>query len=286
MIYKGINQEFIQLQEINQRDVISFDTELVFPLLFVWVRGENSEIQYDGTKIQLKDNTILCLTIFQNIEFLKLENARVVKFNREFYCVLDHDSEVSCKGILFYNGSQLPFFQIPKEELEKFEILWKMFEIEIQSKDELQLEMLQMMLKRFIILCTRIYKTQNNYVKLEQKDVDIVREFNFLVEQHFKTKHNVTDYADLLNKSPKTLSNIFTKLAGKSPLQIIHERKILEARRMLRYTNKSIKEITYELGFEDIQTFSRFFKKIENISPSEFKNKYMGNIANSTGILP
>jgi len=286
MIYKGINQEFIQLQQINQRELISFDNELAFPLLFVWVRGENSEIQYDGTKIQLKNNTILCLTIFQNIEFRELENARVVKFNREFYCVLDHDSEVGCKGILFYNASQLPYFQIPNEEIEKFETLWKMFEIEMQLKDELQLEMLQMMLKRFIIICTRIYKNQTDFLKIKNKDVDIVREFNFLVEQYFKTKHNVKDYADLLNKSPKTLSNIFKKLAGKSPLQIIHERKILEARRMLRYTDKSMKEITYELGFEDIQTFSRFFKKTEEISPSEFKNTLLGNIANSSGILP
>lgn len=273
MIYKGVNQEFIQLQIVNQSDTISFDTELAFPLLFVWVRGENSELQLDGEKIQLKNNTIICLTIFQNIDFRELNNARVLKFNREFYCVLDHDSEVGCKGILFYNPNQLPYFQISNEELEKFELLWEMFEIEMQSKDELQLEMLQMMLKRFIILCTRIYKLENNYLKLEQKDVDIVREFNYLVEQHFKTKHNISDYANLLNKSPKTLSNIFSQLAGKSPLRIIHERKILEAKRMLRYTDKTIKEITYELGFEDIQTFSRFFKKLENISPSEFKKQ-------------
>ena len=142
------------------------------------------------------------------------------------------------------------------------------------------------MLKRFIILCTRIYKSKNNFLKLKTTDVDIVREFNFLVEQHFKTKHSVLDYADLLNKSPKTLSNIFAKLAGKSPLQIIHERKILEARRMLWYTDKTIKEISYELGFQDIQTFSRFFKKAENVSPSEFKNTLLGNIANSSGITP
>jgi AraC family transcriptional regulator, transcriptional activator of pobA len=271
MIYRGVNQEFLQLEEIQEGDVITFDTELALPLLFVWVRGENAEILSEGTTIRIPNNTILCITVFQQIKFSKLDNARFIKFNKEFYCVLNHDSEVSCKGILFFNSNQLPFFPIPEEELEKFETLWKMFEIEMKSKDELQLEMLQMMLKRFIILCTRVYKAQNNFLKLEDKEVDIVREFNFLVEQYFKTKHSVKDYADLLNKSPKTLSNIFTQLAGKSPLQIIHERKALEAKRMLRYTDKSIKEIAFELGFEDIQAFSRFFKKIERISPSGFK---------------
>lgn len=286
MIYQGKNKEYLQLEEIEQGKVISFDTELALPLLFVWVRGEHSEILYEGTNLHLPNNTILCLTVFQQIKFSKLDNARLIKFNKEFYCVLNHDAEVSCKGILFFSPNQLPFFQIPGEELEKFETLWRMFDIEMKSKDELQLEMLQMMLKRFIILCTRIYKSKNNFLKLKTTDVDIVREFNFLVEQHFKTKHSVLDYADLLNKSPKTLSNIFAKLAGKSPLQIIHERKILEARRMLWYTDKTIKEISYELGFQDIQTFSRFFKKAENVSPSEFKNTLLGNIANSSGITP
>lgn len=286
MIYKGTNSEYIQLQEIKEGDVISFDRELAFPLLFVWFRGKNSTIIHEGIKIHLANNTILCLSVFQQIEFCKLETARFIKFNKEFYCVLNHDSEVSCKGILFYNAKQLPYFQIPDSELEKFETLWKMFEIEMQSKDELQLEMLQMMLKRFIILCTRVYKVQNNYLKLAGDEVDIVREFNFLVEQHFATKHSVKDYAELLNKSPKTLSNIFTQLAGKTPLQIIHERKVLEAKRMLRYSDKSVKEIAYDLGFEDIQTFSRFFRKIENISPSEFKKSLLGNIDNSSGIMP
>ena len=59
----------------------------------------------------------------------------------------------------------------------------------------------------------------------------------------------------------------------KTPLQIIQDRIMLEAIRLLRYTDKSIKEITYDVGYEDIQTFSRFFKKIKGVSPSEFKKK-------------
>jgi AraC family transcriptional regulator, transcriptional activator of pobA len=285
MVYKGINNEFIQLQRVKQGDIISYDANLSFPLMFVWIKHTNSEIIYEGVNFQLPNNTILCLTAFHKLEFKKLVDARFIKFNREFYCVLDHDKEVSCRGILFYGANQLPLFQIPKEEIEKFETLWRMLEIEMQSKDELQLEMLQTMLKRFIILCTRIYKNGNNFLKLEKKDTDIVREFNFLVEQHFKTKHTVQEYAELLNKSPKTLSNIFTALSGKTPLRIIHERKSLEAKRLLRYTDKPIKEIAYELGFEDIQAFSRFFKKTERVSPSDFKKSITGNIAKTKGTL-
>lgn len=124
-----------------------------------------------------------------------------------------------------------------------------------------------------------------NFTKLEFKEVDMIRDFQFLVEQHFKTKHSVQEYADLLNKSVKTLANTFSKASDKSPLQIIHERKVLEAKRMLRYTDKPIKEIAYELGFEDIQTFSRFFKKMESLSPTDFKKMLLGSIANSSGTM-
>ena len=81
------------------------------------------------------------------------------------------------------------------------------------------------------------------------------------------------------------MANTFSKVSDKSPLQIIHERKALEAKRMLRYTDKPIKEIAYEIGFEDIQTFSRFFKKMENSSPTDFKKMLLGSIANSSGSM-
>lgn len=281
--YRGINNELLQLQEVTKGDTITFDSDLLSPLLFVWIRGENSDIIHEGVRVKVENNTILCLSVFDKVKFENLDNARIIKFNREFYCVLDHDKEVSCKGILFYGTNQLPNFQIPTTEIEKFEILWRMFEIEMQSQDELQLEMLQTMLKRFIILCTRMFKMQNQLLKLDNVEIDIVREFNFLVEQNFKTIHSVQDYASLLNKSPKTLSNLFSKVSEKTPLQIIHERRCIEAKRLLRYSDKSIKEIAYEIGFEDIQAFSKFFKKMENTSPSDFKNTTLGTLANSSG---
>lgn len=280
MIYKGSNDEFFQIEEVLTKGKIEYEKELTFPLMFVWLRGQNNQIQHEGKTIKLPNNTMICLTVFNQLDLKELETARYLKFNKEFYCVLQHDSEVGCKGVLFFNANQLPYFQIPEDELEKFNLLWQVLESEMNSKDQMQLEMLQMLLKRFIILSTRIYKTQNMYKNLAASETDIVREFNFLVEQYYRTKHTVAEYANLLNKSPKTLSNLFNKINSKSPLKIIHERTALEARRMLRYTDSPVKEIAYELGFEDIQTFSRFFKKIETISPTVFKKGCTGNIVN------
>ena len=270
MLYIGQIDEFIRLTEIDATNCDLLKEKITDGLAVIWCLDE-LKIKVDGSEYLFPTNTILFLTEYHNIEVLKVKKLRLVRFNRAFYCIADNDSEVGCKGILFFGASQLPKITIPSEELEKFEILWKMFAVEMSSKDDLQNDMLQMMLKRLLILCTRIYKDENKLSKFDKKQLGIVRDYNFLVEKNFKTKHQVTEYAEMLNKSPKTLSNLFKKYNEKSPLQIIQDRTILEARRLLRYSDKSIKEIAHEIGYEDIQSFSKFFKKIEGISPSDFK---------------
>ena len=83
----------------------------------------------------------------------------------------------------------------------------------------------------------------------------------------------MAEYSEMLFKAPKTISNTFKKLCEKTPLQVIQERIVLEARRMLFYTDKDVSEIGYELGFQDIQSFSRFFKNQEGLSPTDFREK-------------
>lgn len=273
MIFKGPLNEYLLIKEINSNGCYLQNETFENSLTFLWFDKESNFISVDGVDYTFHKNQIVCLTELHKIDITKVNNAKMIRFNRSFYCIIDHDKEVGCKGILFFGASQLPIIKISEEELEKFQIIWRMLEIELESNDHLQLEMLQSMIKRFVILCTRIYKNQENYSKIEHHSVDIIREFNFLVENHFKTKHTVAEYADLLNKSPKTLSNLFSKLSSKPPLQYIQDRKMLEAKRLLKYTDKSIKEVAFEIGFEDIQTFSRFFKNYQGISPTDFKVK-------------
>ena len=136
--------------------------------------------------------------------------------------------------------------------------------------------MLRILLKRFIITCTRLARERFAVAPGKEKAFDIVRQYYVLVDEHFREKKQVQEYADLLNRSPKTLSNLFAAYGLPSPLRVIHERTGAEAQRLLLHTSKSAKEIAALLGFEDTAAFSRFFKKTaeESITGYRRKNKH------------
>lgn len=271
MKFIGKTNEYFEMLHLNGDHALISDHPDQNLLSAIWFEEDDNHLIIDAKSYVFKKNQIVCLTGFHKVEFEQINKAKYLRFNSPFYCILDHDSEVGCKGILFLGSKSLPILDPKPEDLEILSAVWQMALVEMKSKDNLQLEMLQMMLKRLLILFARIYKSQENFDKIDNAQSDLVREFNFLVEMHFKEKHAVADYAKLLNKSPKTLSNVFGKLSKASPIQLIQNRIMLEVRRLLRYTDMTVSEIGYEVGFNDVQSFSRFFKKNEGISPSEFR---------------
>lgn len=256
----------------NTEDLKPFVTPKQVDLYtFIWANEQAIELIIDSVPVTLPPHHILALTPIQYLQFIDGADAIIYQFNREFYCIKDHDQEVSCVGMLFFGNTNIPVIKLDTSEQHKFRVLHEVFIDELETKDNIQAEMLRMLMARFIIKSTRLLKAKEGIIETPKSTkVDLLRSFNFLVEQHFKTEHRVSFYAEKLFKSPKTLSNNFAKL-NRSPLQIIHERIILEAKQLLTYTDKSAKEIAYDIGFEDASHLSRLFKKHTTQSPSEFK---------------
>lgn len=245
-----------------------------------WNRNEQETCLYmDNIPFILKPQQITTSTFFHQINFPK-DQAPITSFsfNREFYCIRDHDHEVSCNGIIFFGTQENIIVSLDNKEEAKFELLFQVFQDEFETRDDIQGEMLQMLLKRFIIKTTRLARKQHIPEELEDTQIDTLRKFNVLVDLHFRSKKQVADYAEMLNKSPKTLSNLFAKYNNKSPLQLIHERTVLEAKRLLLYTDKSAKEIAFELGFNEVASFHKLFKKITSQTPMQFKNDNLNAI--------
>ena len=241
----------------------------------LWNRNKKATcIEVDGIHFDLLPDQIVTTTYLQHISFHKSKlPITAFLFNKEFYCISDHDKEVSCNGILFFGTQDLPIITIPPEQQKRFDSLYDVFVEEFSTPDKIQGDMLQMMLKRLIIMTTRLAKEQLIVKELNNDQIDVIRKFNYLVDIHYKTKRKVSDYADLLFKSPKTLSNLFLIYNHKSPQQIILDRLVLEAKRLIHFTDKQNQEIAYDLGFNDPAHFSRFFKKMTQLTPSQYREE-------------
>jgi len=275
----------LYLQEENTGgELLLFKEEAGFDRLFftrdrfnkfftiAWNPGESQTVTIDGTEYEFPANSLLTLLFNQSFSFENSAGIVAWQFNREFYCIIDHDSEVSCVGFLFSSTDHL-FVELNEQAQQKLQLLSDVFIEEFKTSDNIQNEMLLVLLKRLIIYVTRLAKLGYAPVKkLQDERFHIIRKFNLLVEANFKSEHSVSFYAGQLCKSPKTLSNLFAIFSQKTPSQIIQERITVEAKRLLCYTDRSIKHITYELGFEDVPYFSNFFKKNTGISPSDFRN--------------
>jgi AraC-like DNA-binding protein len=276
MIYEGKANEYFEveaLEETSKKSLSASVGDLRDDTCkgIIWVQEGTCQLLIDAMPCTFQKNDVIFLTQFHMVEVRRRCPLKVLRFNRAFFCISDHDSEVGCRGMLFFGATGVPAIHLDDQEAAEFNGTWQSLEKEFDHHDSLQLDMLQTLVKSILIFATRIYKRQTNYKNLDKYSTDVIRSFNYLVEAHFREKHTVAEYAALLFKSPKTLSNIFSKSGIKPPSQFIYDRIMTEARRMLRYTEKAVADIGYHLGFTDVQTFSRFFNNHEGISPTQFR---------------
>ncbi|MFB9080118.1 helix-turn-helix domain-containing protein [Flavobacterium procerum] len=204
------------------------------------------------------------------------EDAFLIHYNRDFYCIQIHDQEVACDGLLFNNIFEIPKVDLLEEELNAVSQLFGNINDELIFQDLSSEEMIRTYLKQIIIRATRQWKKQNlknQYSNLITAEQDFFRNFSRLVDIHYKQKHSVADYAGLLNIAPKTISNKFHKLNLENPNEMIKNRIILEAKRLMLYSDLSIKEIAYELGYEDPAYFNRIFTQKAGKTPAVFKKE-------------
>ncbi|WP_276380318.1 AraC family transcriptional regulator [Flavobacterium sp. H4147] len=264
-----LNQETVD--EINSDDYKAYIKVLYLP--------EDYLITIDFKQYQTTSPSLFFINSNQYLQITKegKKQGYFMYYNRDFYCVQIHDAEVACDGLLFNNIFEMPMTVLPEKEVVFIEGIYDQIQEEFVSPDSSQEEMIRTYLKQLIIKATRIWKVQQLGVLNDEpsKEMDFFRDFSRLVEIHFRSKHTVADYAEILGVAPKTLSNKFNRLELSQPNDIIKDRIILEAKRLLGYSSLSVKEIAYQLGYEDPAYFNRLFTNKVGDTPSNFKKKYL-----------
>jgi len=238
----------------------------------VFNAGQEQKVTIDKIVYTMPSDAILPLVANQTFCFEEPENLIAWQFNRDFYCIADHDAEVGCVGFLFYGIEHPLFIRLSPEEKIGISQICAQCKEDMDIADKIQGEMLRTTLKRLIIYITRIAKQQTeSHCRERVARLDIVRTFNLLLEVHFRSRHEVQFYAQTMNKSPKTLTNLFGLCNYPPPSELIRRRIILEAKRYLYFTDKSAKEVAEDLGFASAAHFSRFFKSGTGMNFSQTK---------------
>jgi AraC family transcriptional activator of pobA len=126
-------------------------------------------------------------------------------------------------------------------------------------------------------LLLQVLESNSQQTEAQLKDTDnVFHEFIKLLEDQFSTNHSVQKYVGLLNTTDKKLAELTKKHLGLTPLQVIHNRLLLEIKRLLGFDKISHKEVAYRLGFDNPMRFSQFVKTKTGHSPSELQQQLSG----------
>jgi AraC family transcriptional regulator, transcriptional activator of pobA len=242
----------------------------------IWIKKGNGKVKVDFSEYDFTENQLLAFSPYQPFMLkseVKFEGV-IINFHPEFFCIHKHQAEIACNGILFNNIYKPPYITIDELSQNILDMVVDQMKTEMQNTELAQYELLVSYLKIFLITTTRLKNQQQPDEEFNNNDNTapfILQNLKNYIELHFKTKHSASDYADLLHITPKALAKITKSHFNKTLTDLISERIIIEAKRELYLTNKAVKEIAYELGYEDEHYFSRFFKNNAEVSPQLYR---------------
>lgn len=242
----------------------------------ILVSEGDGELQADFAAYHISKGALVFFSPFQPfmINGTTLKGV-MINFHPDFFCIFRHQNEVACDGILFDHPNNAPFFNMPENESATIYSIIEQITAEMSFGGLAQQDLLIAYLKILLIGAIRIKFLKNTTsLPLDQgtADANLLRRLKRMIELHFKTKHSVGEYAELLNIPTKTLGRIVKNHFQRTLTEIIAERIVMEAKRELNFTSKTLKEIAYDLGFNDEYHFSRYFKNKIKVSPQSFRN--------------
>ncbi|HEX3009899.1 MAG TPA: helix-turn-helix domain-containing protein [Bacteroidales bacterium] len=277
MIKEFLSKQFgsLPFPQLDSEDSTLLNINDHIKILFL---KKASRITVDFHEFSIESDTLLFINPRVIIKTTEDSQGKglLLHFNRDFYCIEIHDQEVACDGILYNNVFEVPFITLNESQSAEIQTIIREIQTEMKNHDTTTEEMLRILLKFIILKSTRIWKQQHLLVGDDQQsDVQFLRKFSKLVEQHYKTHHTVADYADKLFITPKHLSKKIYLLSRKTPNDIIKDRIILESKRLLAHTTLTVKEIAHSLNYEDDAYFVRFFTKSTGTSPVTFRKQFL-----------
>lgn len=244
-----------------------------FYALIVVVSGMGEQV-IDLENFELISNRVFLINYGQVHtwkQFNKLKGY-VVLFTTEFYnLIFTGHHKIKSDAAIIQNR---PYIDLDKAELLEWKKTLSLIELEFQNKDSVSNEIICLLLKVLVLK----YNSNNTVATISQnkssRKIGITQNYKSLIGQYYKEWKLPKYYTQLLYVTPNYLNSICNKVEGVSATQLIQQRVVLEAKRLLSHTDLTATQIAYELGFEDNSHFGKYFKNVTGFSPDGFRKNF------------
>jgi AraC family transcriptional activator of pobA len=233
----------------------------------IWVREGSGRHLIDGEPVEFGPGTLTLIAKGQVHQFERADRVRgvVVRFDDEW---------LAGSRRWLFSGGTCSALSVPEADAPRFDALLDLLREEVeQPAGPESAELRRHLLSAALLWAQRWREAQLEGGGATSADVQLQQRFLETLERDFATSHEAAHYAAELGVTTGTLSRTLMRLGGRTTKQLILDRVLLEAARLLRFSDLSIKEIAARLGFTDQFAFSKAFKRQRGEAPLDFRNR-------------
>jgi AraC family transcriptional activator of pobA len=267
---KQTNQKEFRVEKCNTDYINQYGGS---PMYNIFLLQGSGKVSVDLVEYIFEGTITLFTTPYQIIYFNTEQPLKITRlqFHGDFYCIEYHKKEVACNGLLFNDIYQQPYINLETADYIEMDYILGKLIIEMENTSTYSRAVIKAYLQLILALCSKI--KSKDIVIYEEKNIHHpLIKFKALLENNFHKERQPSFYAEKMGISPNNFSKICKQHFLKTPSTLIHERVILESKKLIHLSYKSIKEIAAELNFDDENYFSRYFKKHTGITPTAFRD--------------
>jgi AraC family transcriptional activator of pobA len=277
LLYKGSPSQFV-LKSMEEIDMAMMGLE-AYPhrhnyFTIIWPFTATGKHIIDFREYPLMENNIFFVSPWQVHQVIMdpAPTGYIILFTNEF---LDRNSirnDFIANLKLFKNIDDTPPLHVDVNMALRLRTFAESIRSAFNSRDEMYLETIGAYLKLFLIECNgHCTLVPDSNTQSAEVSKNLVRNFKELVEKNHSRWHQVKEYAESLSVTPNYLNEVIRSSVNIPAKEFIQHRIILEAKRMVIYSEKSSKEIGFDLGFNDPAHFSKFFRNNTGQSLAGFR---------------
>jgi len=239
-----------------------------------WMKEGFNSVQIDFETFRFQRNSIYFIPPGRHVtlEFDSAPKGWILKFSRNYYHQEIREKLIFINMDFFEAIGEVPKIILsPKIGSRVNEIAGMINELLVSEMPNREVAIASL-LNTLLIYCQSNCNIEITQLKNSRK-LEIVSSFKELVGNHFTHIHQVSEYARMMNLSPRYLNQVVKQILGKTAKSYIQEQLLVQARRELKFSTDSIKQIAFKLGFSEPFYFSNYFKKQMGCSPTDYRNQ-------------